>query len=144
MEEVEEEQVERGEGAQDAARHDQQQDVELLLALLDLPGDAGRGEGDDGAHQDQADVDAVHADVVADAQAASPRGPAARTGSPGAPALNWRNIFSASSAEIKRGQDGYGAHHRPEGARHQQQHNRCEERPADDVGERGHAYFSTR
>jgi hypothetical protein len=32
VEEVEEEQVERGEGAQDAARHHQQQDVELLLS----------------------------------------------------------------------------------------------------------------
>ena len=68
VEKVEEEQVERRERAEDAARHDQQQNVKLLLALLDLPRDTGRGERHDRAHQDQADIDAVHADVIADAQ----------------------------------------------------------------------------
>ena len=38
--------------------------------------------------------------------------------------------------------DGYAAHHGAESARHQQQHNRCDERPADDVGQRRHVSIS--
>src|ERR1035441_3626863 len=72
MEEVKEKQVERGEGAQDAARHNKQKDIELLLALLYFPRDAGRGERHDGTHEDQSHINAVHANVVANAQAGHP------------------------------------------------------------------------
>ncbi len=68
VEEIEEEQVQRRERAEDAAGHHQQQDVKLLFALLDFPGNTGGGKGNNGPHQHQPDVDAVHADVVADAQ----------------------------------------------------------------------------
>ena len=68
MEKVEEKQIDRGERAQDAAGHHQKQDVILLFALLDFPGNAGGGEGDDGAHQNQAHVDAVHAEPTVNAK----------------------------------------------------------------------------
>ena len=74
VEEVEEEQVERRERAEDAAGHHEQQDVKLLLLLLDAVRHARRRERDNRAHQDQADVDAVHADVVADAERFAPTG----------------------------------------------------------------------
>ena len=141
MEEVEEEQVQRGESAEDAARHHQQQDVKLLLALLDFPGDTGRRECDDGAHQDQAHVDAVHADVVADAQAGHPGNLLLELVARDA-GIELEEHLQCQQRRDKRGQNGHGAHHRPESARHQQQHDRCEERPADDVGESGHVAIS--
>src|ERR1035441_3955011 len=56
MKEIEEEEVERSESAQDAACHNQQKDVKLLLALFDFPRDTGRCASDDGAHQDRKSV----------------------------------------------------------------------------------------
>ena len=73
VQEIKEEQVERRERAEDAAAHHQQQDVKFLFARLDFPRAARGREGDDGAHQNQADVQAVHADVIADAERFDPR-----------------------------------------------------------------------
>jgi hypothetical protein len=56
VEEKEKENVERGEGAEDAGDHDEKEKVVFLFALFDHVGHRGRGEGDDGAHQDEGDV----------------------------------------------------------------------------------------
>src|ERR1039457_5952487 len=72
VQEIEEEQVERRERAQDTAAHYQQQDVEFLLTRLDFPRAARGGEGDNRAHQNQTDIQAVHADVIADAERFDP------------------------------------------------------------------------
>ena len=68
VEEVEEKQVERHERAEDAARHHEQQDVKLLLARLDLERAARRRERHNRAHQNQPDVQAVHAQLAGDAE----------------------------------------------------------------------------
>ena len=68
VEEIEEKQVERRERAENAAGHHQQQDVKLLFAFLDFPRNAGGGEGDERAHQNQADVNAIHAQRAFDAE----------------------------------------------------------------------------
>ena len=73
VENVKEEQVQRREGAEDAARHDQQEDVKLLLPLLDFPGNASGGERDDCGHENQAQVDAVDTHIIADAEGFNPR-----------------------------------------------------------------------
>ena len=72
MQKVEEEEVERGKRPQNAGRHHQQQDVKLLFPRLDLRGAQGGGKGDNGPHQNEAHIDAVHADVIADAQRVHP------------------------------------------------------------------------
>ncbi len=143
VEEVEEEQVERSEGPEDSARHDEEQYVELLLALLDFPGNTGRREGDDGTHQYQADVDAVHADVVTDAESGYPGKELLELVALSA-GLELQEHLQRQQRRNKCGQDGDAANHRPEGARHQQQEERCAQRPADDVGKRRHVYFSAR
>jgi len=137
MEEVEAEEIERGKGAENAAGHDQQQEVELFFALPDFPGDAGRGEGHERPHQDQADVDAIHADVVAEAQAAHPRHLLLKLVAGGG-GVKAKEHFHRQHRRHQRGQDGDAADHRPEGARHQQQHDGGAERPAQDVGQRRH------
>ena len=68
VKEIKEEQVERSEGAEDAARHNEQQDVEFLLALFNLPGDTGGCERDNGPHQDQPNVNAVHTKLAGHAE----------------------------------------------------------------------------
>ena len=47
---IEEKQIERGKGAEDAAAHDEQQDVKFLFARLDFPRAQRRGKGDNRAH----------------------------------------------------------------------------------------------
>ena len=73
VEEIKEKQVERRKRAEDAAGHHEQQDVKFLFARLDFPRAARGGERDDRAHQNQADIQAVHADVIADAERFDPR-----------------------------------------------------------------------
>src|SRR5439155_4328269 len=68
MKEIKEKQIERRERAKDAAGHHEQQDVKFLFAFLDFPRDAGGGESNKGAHEDQANVDAVHAETTMDAE----------------------------------------------------------------------------
>src|SRR5207249_7139267 len=68
VEKVEEKQVQRRERAEDATGHDQEQDVIFFFPVLDFPGYAGGGEGDDCAHQNQADVDAVRAQPTMNAE----------------------------------------------------------------------------
>src|ERR1700722_11529311 len=64
VEDIEEKQIERRKRAEDAATHDEKQDVKFLFARLDFPGAKGRREGNDRAHQDEADVQAIHAHVI--------------------------------------------------------------------------------
>ena len=73
MGEVEQEQIQRAKRGENATRHQQEENVELLFAGTDFPSAAGGGKSDDGAHEDEADVHAIHTDVVADAQGGNPR-----------------------------------------------------------------------
>src|SRR6266496_6746744 len=73
MEEIKEEQVQRCKRSQNAASHYKQEDVELLLTLLDFPGNTCSSECDDRAHQDQSNIYSVNTKVVADTQSAHPR-----------------------------------------------------------------------
>ena len=72
MEEVKEKQIQRGKGAQDAAAHEEQQNVKLLLARFDLARNAHRGKHHHRAHENQSEVDPVHPDVIADPQRPDP------------------------------------------------------------------------
>jgi hypothetical protein len=72
VEKVKTDQVQRGERAEDAAGHEHEQNVEFLFARHDPPRNAGRGKGHDGPHDDQAQVDAIHPDVVAEADFGRP------------------------------------------------------------------------
>ena len=56
MEEIEEEQIQRGERPEDAAGHDEQQHVKFLFAGLDFPRAERGGQTDDRAHQNQTDI----------------------------------------------------------------------------------------
>ena len=67
VEEEEEEEVERGERAVDAGDEHEEQDEEVLVLVLDLPGDQRAGEGDDAVEQDHRRGDAVDAEVQRDA-----------------------------------------------------------------------------
>src|ERR1051325_2378053 len=118
MEEIKEEEVQRREGAEDSAGHDQEQDIELLLALLDFPRYASRGERDDCGHQYQADVDAIDADVITDAKSTNPG------------MLLYKLIIRDSGLKLQKhfyrengreecGEDRHSAHHGAESAGHE-------------------------
>ena len=64
---VVQEQVERRKRAEDAANHREEQDVKFLFPRLDFKRAKRRGETDDRTHQNEADIDTIHADVIADA-----------------------------------------------------------------------------
>ncbi len=72
VQEIKEEQIQRCERTKDAAGHHEQQDVKFLFARLDFPRAKRGGEGNYRAHQNQADVQAVHTDVITDAQRFDP------------------------------------------------------------------------
>ena len=72
VEEVKPHQVQRGEGAEDAAGHEHEQNVEFLFPRRDPPRNARRGKSHNRAHHEQAQVDPIHPDVIAQADDGRP------------------------------------------------------------------------
>jgi len=72
VKEVKEKQIHRGERTEDAADHQVEQDVKLLHAVRDVVRAAGRREGHNRAHQNNADVDAVGGQVKMQPEALDP------------------------------------------------------------------------
>ena len=140
VQEIKEEQVKRRECAEDAAAHHKQQDVKFLFARLDFPRAERGGEGDNRAHQNQADVQAVHADVVADAERFDPRDllfklVAVRAGH------ELAEHFHRQHRRDECAEDGDGADDDAVIARHDDQCQRRQQRPTCDVSQYGHFYF---
>ena len=134
MEEVEEEQVQRCERAQNPAGHQQQQNVKFLFTVLDFPGDTGCGKSHNCTHQNKAHIDAVHADVIADAQRRHP-GNALFELVASRPRLELQEHLNCQQRRYERGGQRHTSHHDPEVARHERQHDRGEQRPGNDVGQ---------
>ena len=132
VQEIKEEQIERCECAEDAAGHHQQQDVKFLFARLDFPRAERGGEGDNCAHQNQADAQAIHADVRADAERFDPRNllfelKAVRAGH------ELRKHRHRQHRRDERGQHRDGADDDAVIARHDDQRQRRQQRPTCDV-----------
>ena len=73
IKEVEEEQVQRHEDPDGRRGQDQQEDVEFLGTILDVPGNEDPRKQQNGRGKDQGGPDAIHADVKRDAQFLGPR-----------------------------------------------------------------------
>ncbi len=74
-EEEQQEQVQRGEDAQDAGRQEHQKGKELARSFFHVPGDQHPAEDDDPGQQDQGEADPVDADVIGNPQVRQPVGP---------------------------------------------------------------------
>ena len=146
VQEIKEEQIQRRKRAEDAAGHHEQQDVKFLFARLDFPRAERGGERDNRAHQNQADVQAVHADVIADAERFDPRNLlhkliAVRVHRR---AGELAEHFHRQHRRDERGQHRDGADDDAVIARHKDQHQRRQQRPTCDVSQNGHFIFPKR
>ena len=72
VEEIQEEHVQRHEDADRGGRQDQQENVEFLRAVLDMPGDEDPGEQEDRRGQHQGGPDAIHPEIERDAELLGP------------------------------------------------------------------------
>ena len=143
MEKIEEEQVQRGERPEDAARHDEQQHVKFFFAGLDFPRAEGRGQTDNRAHQDQADIQAIYPDVIADAEGLHPGDllhKAEAIGIHGRGRVLAEHPYGGPGGE-QGAQDGDGADDDAIIARDKDQRQCRQQRPTCDVSQNGHFIF---
>ena len=146
MQKIKEEQIQRRESAEDAARHHQQEDIKLLLPRLNFPRAKRGRKGDDGSHQNQADIQSIHTDVVADAQRGDPGNLIHETVS--VPVRDGAAVgtkhFNRQHGGNERGEHGNGADDDAIIPRHHDQCQRRQQRPACDVSQNGHFIFRER